>query len=152
MSSEDKHPMKSYNMHNLACTYLKAAKILTGERHPPMLPLASTYAHSLELAFKCFLTLEGLSRNYIRNKISHDLSKALSKSIDLGLNTHPDMEDLVELLSPMHRERTFHYCERGMIDLPDANQCIHIVQQLLDELEPRINEQLTYAFRGEPSI
>ncbi|MGJ8673866.1 hypothetical protein [Rubritalea sp.] len=152
MHEEAKIPTYSFHKYNLARDYLRAARLLSCSANPPNLPLASLYTHSLELAFKCFLTLEGCSKNYIRKKISHDISKAMNRSKELGLVVNSEMEELVSLLSPLHQERCFNYFERSLLTLPDPQQCIALIEHFLKTIEPRTDEQTAKALRGEPAI
>jgi len=73
----------------LADEFFFAAKELEKSFNPDKTTMASYYlcAHSLELAFKCFLNKNGISLHDLKKEIGHDLEKALKKAKQIGFGT-----------------------------------------------------------------
>jgi len=92
-----------------------AAKELEKSINPDKVLIASCYlyAHSLELAFKCFLYKNGVLLQELKEDIGHDLEKALKKAISKGLDKFlcidSGYEKVVEGLNKHYKTKEFEY-------------------------------------------
>lgn len=75
-----------WTLWNLADEFFFAAKELENSYNPDRVEKASYYlcAHSLELAFKCFLHKNGIPLDELKNNLGHNLEKALNKAKQFG--------------------------------------------------------------------
>jgi hypothetical protein len=97
--------------------FADAAKILNqhcqNQRSHPSWPTYSTACHALELYLKAFLRVNGMSSDYLKDKIRHNLWRAFCEAKQKGLgkvvNFSEDEEHMIKILAPHYRNRDFQY-------------------------------------------
>jgi len=97
---ECNHDVSPTSLFRTAQDFLKAAEILD-----PVVasgPFGLVSAQCLELALKAYLMACGMAEEDLKNKISHDLSKAWSRSVEVGLEIVAEIPDWAKHLDAGH--------------------------------------------------
>ena len=93
--------------------------------------------HTIELALKSTLTLEGLSDSDLR-RIGHDLDKALKafRETELSCVEHQFLEGTIDLLNPYYKAKELEYFvqAKGM-RLPIATEALECVNTVIQKLD-----------------
>ena len=101
------------------------------------------YCHSLELLFKVYLLTHGVTKDQLRYRFGHNLSKVLRKSKKLGieniLKINDEEEQNVKLANDYYNKKGFEYfhvvpAATGYKDLPDLVILKRLTEKLLDKL------------------
>lgn len=126
-----------WTLYNLASEFFFAAKELEKSFNPDRVEKASYYlcAHSLELAIKCFLFLNGVSLEMLKSRkiIGHDLEKALNKAKEYGFDKlfddYPKYECAVIALNKFYCTKELEYMKIGdHRSLPKLEEVKEIVE------------------------
>ena len=73
-----------------------------------LIPKYFLLCHSIELALKAHILGHGGTNGEIR-KIKHDLRAALKRARELGLQPAAEVEEVVRLVAPPHKDYSFRY-------------------------------------------
>jgi hypothetical protein len=97
----------AHNYLDDAEAYLVAARQL--DDHPGHFsPKYFLLSHAVELALKAYVLAKGDAERETR-KIRHDLDAALSRAVALGLTSSTELQNVVRLVAPPHRDYSFRY-------------------------------------------
>lgn len=105
---------------------------------------------SIELSLKAFLLLNGKSRNYISNTISHNLEKSLEKCNEFRLQSlvsiSANQEKEIVNLNSWYERKGFEFFEMKNLvssprDLPPIENVAEICKLLLAALEQPCKEE-----------
>ena len=110
---------------------------------------------SIELFLKSFLRGNGRTLDQLRRKISHNLDKALRKSLDLEIQrlvvlTEEEITSLA-LLNRYYSKKRLEYPLVGMYKLPSFHLIFGIAEKLMNSLN-EFSEQKTIEFRKQNSL
>jgi hypothetical protein len=105
----------------------------THERHlarphePKFWPAISVnVCYVFELSLKAFLASRGATGAQLK-AIGHDLKKGLAEARAAGYRpAHPAIEEIIDLLSPLHKSSALRYLEDKSVDLPETRNLIAI--------------------------
>jgi hypothetical protein len=101
-------------------------------------PAYYLYCHAIELVLKAYLRGSGLSLEELK-KIGHDLSGAYKRALDARLNDKckltPEMEQAIELVNPIYRDKEFEYIKIGARTIPTIDILREISELLILSLE-----------------
>jgi hypothetical protein len=97
--------------------------------------------HALELILKSFILSSGGTEREVE-KIRHDLCKAWTRAIELGLSPadRSDTETLIKDLAPYHRDHLFRYRKRGWwtsLGWPPSRMS-DIIGNLIHQIGPKV--------------
>jgi hypothetical protein len=113
----------------LAKEFLRAFRDLP-THDPPDWPRYFMLCHSVELALKAYLLLQGVSADKLRSKkFGHDLKKLLRRAIKLGLPIESLTAD-IELLNEAHRNHWPRYPKLDARPVPTIDQFEIYVQEV----------------------
>lgn len=91
------------------------------------------FAIAIELSLKAFLLWRGLTDDWNRRHIRHDLRKALRCARRAGLRDIPaDLEALTQVLSPAYQRHAIHSQAEQLLALINVPSACETVRQLLD--------------------
>lgn len=102
------------------------------------------FCHSIELFLKAFLLTENVSKKYLKQRLGHDLAKALEKAKELGLEQvipiTPEQERELQKASAYYKSKDFEYFEvinnlMGYPGLPDLRMLEELASALAAGLE-----------------
>lgn len=108
---------------------------------PLLFPFLFLIGHSLELAYKAVLLVDGATENDLK-RIGHDLVKcrrrvqACRPSL-LGELEEPDTEEIVAMIGPYYKAKAFEYHLTGLYSgLPaDPNQVVTIAARTIKNIK-----------------
>ena len=90
--------------------------------------------HSLELSLKAVLLKGGLSSDYLKSKVGHNLETCLKLSEQEGFNIFDDEEKKsIKLLNHHYFRKDFEYPKNGYINTPYLSKVEKIVEKSLKE-------------------
>jgi hypothetical protein len=133
--------------------FIEAAEILRREKQSGQ-PIYFLYSHALELAVKAYLASQGVSPE----RFQHDIQKAFTKAVDLGLKVdHPHAPAVVRAVSAFHTAMIFRYpankqgealnIVRAVLRTDQLAECVTAIWQAI---EPHsIRARLRAASEGE---
>ncbi|PXA77569.1 hypothetical protein DMC25_23105 [Caulobacter sp. D4A] len=125
-------PLAATFRRNAASFHLSAEHAL--ERHPE----GTRYhlAIAIELALKAYLLDRGITDDWNRIQIRHDLVKALRSARRAGFRIEPaGLADLAALLSPFYQTHTIARMPAESIAAANWAQACQIVRTLIDAVE-----------------
>jgi hypothetical protein len=94
--------------------------------------------HSLELILKAFILKAGGEVKFVKEKIGHDLKKALLKCKQQGLDVLGEEEEtIIKILSQHYCSKDFEYTNPGFKQLPALDDIEKIVYKLLHVVRPK---------------
>lgn len=148
-------PIYAYDLLERADQYRKATKVLSElQPEPPYklgYPMYFSLAHSLELYFKSFLVLHGMTKKETRSSdIRHSTLKLCKLCQEAGL-AHIDMlEHMALQVEEMNSSFDFRYPTGFRLHLPTMSMCIPVLDDLHDALAPvlsaaRVDAELQWA-------
>ena len=138
-----------WTLWNLADEFFFAAKELGNSYNPDRVEKASYYlcAHSLELAFKCYLHRKGVSLDELKRDYGHDLVKALSKAKQFGFATSfgvdSKYEQVVTELNKYYSVKDLEYMKiNGKLSIPPLSDIKELVDKTLGVLAMVLSDHL----------
>jgi hypothetical protein len=113
-------------------------------------PAAHFLAIAIELSLKSYLLHRGLSDDWNRVHIGHDLVKALSCVRRAGFRAIPsDLPGIAALLSPLYLRHAFHRLSPGTVATLRGLRAYDVVRILLDNVGEAIGQAAPLG--GQPS-
>ena len=109
---------------------------------PPRLVVYFLVGHSLELALKSVLIVDGTSERRLK-KIGHDLVECLKEARSalpediVGLGA--EEAACFELIAPFYKAKAFEYLKPGFRELPLPGDAVELAAQLVDRIQPWVN-------------
>ncbi len=128
-------PSDEINTIAYAVSFLRAATKLSGPRwednNPLVIPFYMLIGFSIENGFKAILEQRNAERS-LGWKNSHDLALLRQLCADRMVFLDPIQIELVDRLSPMHKEHHFRYPQKaGVVELDQPFVAIRITDRIL---------------------
>jgi hypothetical protein len=133
-----------YGFANIARHFLETERAIDGVYTFSVVPYY-LLAHSIELGLKAFILIEGESLDFVKDKLRHNLEKALKKADAMGLSSMIKMEqdehDALIKANKYYAGKGFEYFQviqaaRGYPDLPELGCLRSFAQRLIDAVQP----------------
>jgi hypothetical protein len=129
----------AHNYLDDAEAYLSAAKQLDGHASH-FSPKYFLLCHAIELALKAYILGQGGTEKEAK-KIRHDLTAAWSRAVALGFPSSTELETIVRLVAPPHRDYSFRYSNQSWTHmLPSANMFDVTVSGLIQQVSATLPE------------
>ena len=148
-------PIYAYDLFERADQYRRATKVLSElQPEPPYklgYPMYFSLAHALELYFKAFLVLHGMTKKDTRrSEIRHSPLKLCKLSQEAGLPVIEMLEHMSLQVEEMNSNFDFRYPTGFRLHLPTMSMCLPVLDELHDNLAPiltdaRADAQLQWA-------
>jgi len=129
----------AYNFVKVGRDFADAARTLN--KHYDNQPFWPTYfvaCQGLELYLKAFLRVQGMSVQDLKDKVGHDLQRALVKAKELDfcrvVSLTRDEEDMIRILSPAYLKRDFQYKGSGEWTLCGVDALISFLDRIHNPL------------------
>lgn len=138
-------PLYAHDLFQRADQYRRAAKILSEmQPEPPYnlaYPMYFSLSHALELYFKAFLVLHGMTKKETKQAdIRHSPLKLYNLCQNAGL-VHIDMlEHLALQIEEMNSDFDFRYPTGYRLHLPTMSLCLPVLDELHETLTPIISD------------
>jgi hypothetical protein len=133
----------AFDLFERADQYRRATKVLSElQPEPPYglaYPMYFSLAHALELYFKSFLVLHGMTKKETkRSEIRHSPLKLFNLSRGAGLARIDMLEHMALQIEEMNRDFDFRYPTGFRLHLPTMSMCLPVVDELHKALAPII--------------
>lgn len=138
-------PLYAADLLERADQYRRATKALSGLQPAPpyelAYPMYFSLAHALELYFKAFLVLHGMSKRATKGpEIRHSPLKLCNLCQEAGLAHIDLLEHMALQIEEMNSNFDFRYPTGDCLHLPTMSICLPVLDELHNTLEPIIVE------------
>ncbi len=130
--------MSSMLIWQTARRFLEGALILRREKEDIFSPTYFLVGQAIELALKAFLRGDGAAEDFLKGKLGHNLSKALSTAEDKGLTglvpiSEQDRACIAALNAP-YQSKDLQYAKQGFKSWPAIDDLLAIADRLVKGL------------------
>jgi hypothetical protein len=133
--------------------YTKAAVELNGlDKWGMTSPTYFLLCHAMELLFKAYILASGGDAKELRDPdVRHNLAELCKQAQTLSLKTDKEIEVVVAMLAPYHRNHSFRYRDPGYKTFPGTEVVIDVLHALTPPISIRVRRALRENFSGQPA-
>lgn len=107
--------------------------------------------HAIELALKAAITSVGTTEEHLRNKIGHDLGRAL-RAADMVSESLSELDrQNIAVLDAVYRAKALEYVEPGYMSLPALPGLIELTERIVRLVEPEVRLRVLHSLSSEDS-